>query len=130
MAKRLKEKEIHPNLMLSSPARRAISTCKIFAEIMGCSDAHIKTDHTLYHADEETILSVIQKIKNSCEAVMLFGHNPGLTDFANELGSDTFIDNIPTCGIVAFSIPVERWQDISWKTGQELFFDFPKSDNG
>ena len=34
MAKRLKEKEIHPDLMLSSPAKRALSTARRIAEVL------------------------------------------------------------------------------------------------
>ena len=123
MAKRLKEKEIHPDLMLSSPAKRALSTARRIAEVLNYPKKDIKTDQKLYHGDEDTILSVVHTIKDKYNTVFLFGHNPGLTDFVNTLvAEETNIDNIPTCGIVAFNLYAESWQDVSWASAKILFF--------
>ncbi len=128
MGKRLKEKDIHPDLILSSPANRAISTCKGIADVIGYPQTAIKTDSALYHSDEGTILSVIQELKNKYDTVMIFGHNPGLTDFVNTLlDGELEIDNVPTCGVVAFQFDVEAWSEIKWGKGKMLFFDYPKS---
>lgn len=128
MGKRLKEKEIHPDLMLTSPARRALSTSKKIGKILGYPKDNIKTDRQLYHADEETILSVVQGIKDKFNHVILCTHNPGLTDFVNTLMNGEFdIDNIPTCGVVALEFDFERWRDVNWGKGKMLFFDYPKS---
>ena|SRR5688572_28437084 len=130
MAKRLKEKEIYPYLMLSSPAKRAFSTAKRLAEVLNYSKKNIKTEEKLYHADEDTILSVIHNIKDKHNIVLLFGHNPGLTDFVNTLAAEEInIDNVPTCGIVAFNLFVESWKDVSWASAKMLFFDYPKAGN-
>jgi phosphohistidine phosphatase len=128
MGKRLKEKEIHPDLILSSPAKRAWSTGKRIAEILKYPKKNIQTAKGLYHADEETILETLRKVNNHCNIIMLIGHNPGLTDFVNTVSEDeTNIDNIPTCGTVAFEFKVESWKEIKWGTGKMLFFDYPKS---
>lgn len=128
MGKRLKEREIHPDLILSSPAKRALSTSKKIAKILSYPEANIKTDRQLYHPDEETILSVVQGLKDNFNHVILCSHNPGLTDFVNTLMSGEFdIDNVPTCGVVALELDVERWSDVNWGEGRMLFFDYPKS---
>lgn len=128
MGKRLKEKDVHPHLMLSSPAKRALSTAKRIAKVLKYSKENIQTDRSLYHADEESILSVVRQLNNKHNVVMLFGHNPGLTDFVNTFMSDEIdIDNIPTCGIVAFTIDAENWKDAQWGKAKMQFFDFPKS---
>jgi phosphohistidine phosphatase len=129
MGKRLKEKAVVPNLMLSSPAKRALSTCRRIAEILGYLPDKIKTEKSLYHADEDEILSVIRNIKDKHDVLMIFGHNPGLTDFVNQLShkKTLTIDNIPTCGVVAFRFDVESWQRIDFGMGDLLFFDYPKS---
>ena len=44
MGKRLKERGIHPDLMLSSPAKRAYSTAKRIAEVLDYSTKNIATD--------------------------------------------------------------------------------------
>lgn len=129
MGKRLKEKRVTPDIMLSSPAKRAFATCQAIATVLQFDHAKIKTDKRLYHANEDKILHVVRSLKDSPreseEVVMIFGHNPGLTAFANALLNET-IDNIPTCGIVAAKLSVERWQDVTFGCGEILFFDFPK----
>lgn len=127
MARRLKEKEIHPDLLLSSPAARAISTCKIIAETAGYDHKQIKTDPRLYHASEETFLGIVQALNDANDVAMIFAHNPGLTDFANRLLLEAFTDNIPTCGITAIHFDVSSWRDVQWGGGEIDFFDFPKS---
>jgi phosphohistidine phosphatase len=127
MGKRLKKKDVHPQLMLSSPAKRAYSTSKKIAEVLGYEATNIKTDEDLYHAEPGVILSVLKRISDNVSVVVVFGHNPGFTEFVNELGTDTDIDNIPTCGVVAFSLPIDSWKEIRFKSGKQLFFDYPKS---
>jgi phosphohistidine phosphatase len=128
MGKRLKEKNIYPSLMMSSPAKRALSTAKKIAKVLKYPKDDIKTDRKLYHADEETMLEILRGIKDSHDVVMIFSHNPGLTEFVNSLMSEEQpIDNVPTCGVVAFEFVVDKWKDVEWGTGKMLFFDYPKS---
>lgn len=128
MGKRLKEKKIYPDLMLSSPAKRALSTANRIAGVLKYPKEKIKTDSKLYHADDDNILSVIQNINDKHNLVFLFGHNPGLTDFVNAIAEvEVNIDNVPTCGVVAFSLQVDSWKNVSWKSGKLLFFDYPKA---
>ena len=125
MAKRMKERELAPDLLYSSPAKRAHKTCLEFATVLGIPDAAILTDKDLYHADEETLLCKIRQLKKKNDEVMLFGHNPGLTGFANLLTAE-WIDNIPTTGVIGIRFKVDSWKDIAPGTGKILFFDFPK----
>ncbi len=115
--------------MLSSPAKRALSTSKRIAKVLGYSKRSIKTDRSLYHADEEIILSVVRDLNDKHATVMMFGHNPGLTDFVNSIMTAELqgFDNIPTCGVLAFQFQTDHWNDITWGTGKLLFFDYPKS---
>jgi phosphohistidine phosphatase len=128
MGKRLKEKGITPTLMLTSPANRALTTCKTIATVLKFPEENIKADRSLYHANPDQLLRVANSIGDKHEVVFIFGHNPGLTDFANELRDDkSFIDNIPTCGVVAFECKIESWKQLKAKSGTLLFYDFPKS---
>lgn len=130
MGKRLKEKRITPDVMLSSPAERAIATCKVIAKALSFSEEKIKIDKRLYHANEDQILKVIQEIKDSPrdseEVVMIFGHNPGLTEFANLLLNENII-NIPTCGVIYSILKIDTWRDARFGCGEMVFFDFPKN---
>ena len=128
MGKRLKEKDIQPTLLLSSPAKRALSTAKGIAKVLKYPKDDIKTDRRLYHADEETMLTVVRELKEKQDVVMIFSHNPGLTEFVNSLmDGELDIDNVPTCGVVAFKLDLDTWKDVDWGKGKLLFFDYPKS---
>lgn len=127
MGKRLKEKNIYPGLLLSSPAKRALSTAKRISEALGYSKENIKTDRALYHAGSTQIFSVIKLLPDKFDTVMIFGHNPGLTDFVNDVGRSIDIDNIPTCGVVAFEFNIDSWKELREGLGTLLFFDYPKS---
>jgi phosphohistidine phosphatase len=127
MGERLHERGLKPDGVISSPARRAFSTAKRICKVLGFNKEKIRTDRRLYHADDEMMLSVLREVKSDLNVVMFFGHNPGLTDFVNSVaGEEMNIDNVPTCGVVAFSFEVNSWSDVNWGTGKLLFFDYPK----
>jgi len=128
MGKRLKEKEIQPDLIITSPAKRAASTAKRIAKVLKYPKDAIKVVNKLYHGDEDTMLDVLSKLKDKHNTVFIFGHNPGLTDFVNSIMSEELdIDNVPTCGVVAFQFQAESWSQVTWGTGKMMFFDYPKS---
>lgn len=126
MGKRLRERGINPDLLLSSPAKRAYATAKRISREIGYAEEKIKTDNRLYHADSETILDTVQHLNNRYSTVMLVGHNPGLTDFVNEV-MHACMDNLPTCGIVAARFFIDDWKNIEAGSSELLFIDFPKN---
>lgn len=128
MAKRLKEKEITIDYIISSPAIRALTTCQEFCRILGLSENYYKTETNLYHASADTLLENINYMNDLHQSVMLFGHNPGITEFAN-LIFNTSIENIPTTGIVAGVLHVPSWEDIKPGCGKLKFFEYPGSRN-
>jgi phosphohistidine phosphatase len=127
MANRLKERNVHPQQMISSPALRAISTCRDFAKVLGFPEEQIQKVTSVYHAGSDTLLDVLRHARelDSDGPLMLFGHNPGLTDFVNEL-LDEEIDNIPTTGVVAAKLNITRWKDATAGCGTLEYFDYPK----
>lgn len=130
MAKRLKEKRLTPDAVLTSPALRAKDTCHIICEGLGFDKSKIEEKPALYHASDDQILKVIHTLKDRTgdeeENVLVFGHNPGLTEFANRLINGHIL-NIPTAGVVAVNMKIKKWKDSNWGCGTLLFFDFPKN---
>ncbi len=125
MGKRLAKRGIKPDMIMTSPAKRARTTAKIIARKLGISPALIHRNDLLYHGSIDTILHAIQSTDDSFANLMIFGHNPGFTDLANHLtGADLY--NIPTCGIAAINFPIEQWKDVAEGKGDLLFFDYPK----
>ncbi|MDL5048828.1 histidine phosphatase family protein [Oscillatoria amoena NRMC-F 0135] len=128
MGKRLNERGINPNLMLSSPAKRALSTCRRICRELHDTEERIKTEKRLYHADSGTIMDVVQNLDNRHHTVMVFGHNPGLTDFVNEI-MHANLSNLPTCGVVAARFLTDSWKHVDASNCELLFVDFPKNQN-
>jgi len=111
MGKRLKKLGVKPDIIISSTAVRASSTAKIFCEEMGLPEEKLIFDRNLYAAGEDEMLKVLNSLDDKIKTVMLFAHNPGLTDLSNLL-SDDFIDNIPTAGVVSLTFKEESWSDL------------------
>jgi len=126
MAKRVKEKEIELDHLVSSPAKRARKTAKYFAEEFGFKKEDIKLVEGLYGATQSEFLQVIRDIKDKYKTVALFSHNPGITDFASSLTSIR-IENMPTCSVFALKIKTDNWNDFESAEKNFLFFDYPKN---
>lgn len=126
MAKRMIIQKINPELIVSSPALRALTTAKYFAKEWEIAFEMIQTDKNIYEADLKSLLNVVNHFDNQHNKIAMFGHNPGFTDFVNYL-SDVSIYNMPTCSIVMLEFPFEDWNLISSSTAKVLLFDYPKS---
>ena len=126
MAKRIKDKEIVIDTIVSSPAKRAKKTASFFAEEYGLgeNDTIYKTE--LYAAPKDVFSEVIKKFDNSFNHIAVFSHNPGITEFANSL-TDVRIDNMPTCSIFAIKLELKEWNDFDDAKKEFWFFDYPKS---
>ena len=125
MGKRLKERGVLPDIIYASPAIRAWTTAVTIAKILGYDAQGIQSERKLYHADENVLLQSVRHISESIDSVMMVGHNPGLTEFVNDLLEDN-IENIPTAGVVAAQLRIDSWKKADWKCGELVFFDFPK----
>ncbi|PZP49500.1 MAG: phosphohistidine phosphatase [Pseudopedobacter saltans] len=125
MSERLASRNVHPDLLIASPARRTLTTAKAFAKTLEIKAEEIVLVPSLYQALPAEFFRVIKNIDNSKNCVLMFTHNTGLTDFANEL-TNVHIDNIPTCGIFAVKADIANWRDFAKSNKQFWFFDYPK----
>jgi phosphohistidine phosphatase len=126
MAQRLLKKDVHLDLLVSSPARRAKKTAQLFAEVLGLAKESILYREELYLADAEQFYAVIRGIEDTFNTIAIFSHNPGITDFANRLQVAS-IDEMPTCSIFALTSTVHSWTEFRKAKKEFWFFDFPKN---
>lgn len=126
MAQRLLDKKIRIDLFVSSPAKRAKKTATIFAEAYGLDKKQVEFHDELYLAHEKVFSAVISKLNNNADAVAVFAHNPGITDFANSL-TNTRIDDMPTCCIFAVQAACNSWNEFATAKKTFLFVDYPKA---
>ena len=125
MGKRILKAGIRPSLMLSSPANRAWTTARLVAAEIGYPPEFLQREDDLYLATVSDILDVIAAQDEGFNHLMLFGHNPGLTDFANFLVPG-LTGNVPTAGVVSVSIHTDSWDLRDRPEAELVLYDFPK----
>jgi phosphohistidine phosphatase len=126
MGERLARRECDADLVISSPAIRALATAEAIAEEIGYPPFDIAVDEGLYEADAFELLEVIQGLDDALDHVMCVSHNPGLTELANYLAPHHYIDNIPTCGIVELTFDTDTWARVGHVIPTQMHFDYPK----
>lgn len=105
MAKHLKEQNIDIQQFVTSPAKRASTTCRYFAEVY--DNKNIKKAEELYHASPKEFLESIYELDNQLDKIALFSHNMGISDFASQLANNPI--EFPTCGVAIFEIFCGEW---------------------
>ncbi len=124
MGKRLAKRQVKPDLILSSPARRALSTAEIIANELDYKAKDIVVDYRLYATEAEALLGVIGELSDKLECVMLFGHDPELTDLAHRLSSEVTL--MPTCAVAQFTFETKSWSTIGAVKPAKVALDYPK----
>lgn len=126
MGKRLLNRNIQLDLLVSSTAKRAAQTAKLIAKELKYASGEVQWEDSLYHAPPAIIQEAIFGISNKINTLMIVCHNPGITDFVNKL-TNHLIEDMPTCGMCALQFPVEKWEDLPTAKALLLFYDFPKN---
>jgi phosphohistidine phosphatase len=123
MGQRLAQRGVKPDVVLSSPAARALATAEGLAKALGIQRKDIVVDDRLYNAAPDDLIVVIEQLSDDAEHVVLVGHNPGLTELANYFSSE--IADMPTCAIAEFSFAAPSWADIRQASPAQVVFDQP-----
>ena len=125
MGKRIVKHGVRPSLIVASPAVRAWTTARIIAQKIGYPIEFLQREDSIYLASLDALLDVVVAQDNGFNNLMVVGHNPGLTEFANFL-SPEITNNLPTAGVVSVQIDQENWQLHAQPTTELLVFDYPK----
>ncbi len=125
MGQRLKAHSIRPSLIVSSPAVRAWTTAKIIAQDINYPLEFLQREDSLYLASTDEIMGVIMAQDNSFNSLMVVGHNPGLTDFANFL-LPGLTNNLQTAGVVSVQLETDNWSLYERPAAKLLVYDYPK----
>ncbi|MBE0513421.1 histidine phosphatase family protein [Sulfurimonas sp.] len=122
MGERLKKKGVMPDIIISSPAKRAKNTAEIIAKEVGYKNILFLDD--IYEATSETLSKILKALDDSYGVVFLVGHNPSLNELAYKLAG--FSENIPTCGIVEIEFECRKWAEIAPQNAKLVMFEYPK----
>lgn len=124
MGRRLLEMGVRPTLFLTSPAVRARRTAQIVAREIGYPKEFLQRESELYLAPPSGIIGVVARQEREFRDVIVCGHNPGLTELANEL-TGAGVDNIPTCGVAIVELALDDWADLPGARGRLARFEYP-----
>jgi len=127
MARRLRERKLKPDRIITSPATRALATANIFARELHLSASKLEQDERLYLAAPKVLLEVIRELGGTDKHLMIVGHNPGLTEFADRVSAERDIDNMPTCAIYTLEFDLDNWGQLEWNSGVNAELDYPKN---
>lgn len=124
MAKILNKNQIFADLIISSPAKRAIKTAQIIAkEIKFKND--ILQIKSLYNCSMSTLLGAINSIEDTFNTVFIIGHNPAISEVCEFL-SDCSIGSMPTSGICCIEFDSQSFSELKEHHGHIVLFDYPK----
>ena len=126
MGNMVKEMGVNIDKFISSPAKRAHTTSKLFAEAYGLNGKKdIQIEKLIYNESYQSVMRLISKLPDKYNTVALFGHNPDITFLVNTLGNGN-ISNVPTCGVACIDFDVEEWNDTGEGLGNIRFFKYPR----
>ena len=126
MAMQLKEKEKIPAVIITSPAFRAYETALVFARVLESDPEKIVIKNNLYNRSNlNTFSEIVEEISDDTDSVILFGHNPSLTEIPDRL-SKSGCDFLPKSGIVCLSFKTDTWKGIVREKGIIEYFIKPE----
>jgi len=126
MGSRLAVKGHQPDLIISSPAKRALMTAKIIAKEVDYDTSEILTDESMYFSGSGGMLKMLEGVDDRYQKVMIVGHNPAMTSLLDSL-CDASVYNMPTCAVAVIDYNMASWSELQSVDGNLLDYDFPKN---
>lgn len=122
MAGRLKAQDIVPQMLVSSPALRTISTANVFLQHLSITDIHENAG--IYEASQDKLVDIINEFDDSRNFIGLVGHNPGIQQILYYLtGSDY---DVPPGAVALIEFDVTTWGHVASKNGVVVYYDTPE----
>lgn len=123
MAKILKQKDKTVDLIISSPAKRAIQTATFMAKELDYTKA-IQQNQYIYEAYVNTLQEIVSYIHDDCDTVLLVGHNPGISALAYMLSTSK--ESFATAAFIEIQFEENSWMDVKKENSKVLSYEFPK----
>ena len=109
MGEYLKQKNLAPERMLVSSARRTQETASLLLTNLALDEENVIVDEALYLADRETLIETIELYASDGQRLLVLAHNPGLDYLISYLANTPprLTDTgklMTTCAAAVFSI--------------------------
>lgn len=116
-----------PELVISSPATRALHTAVILMRQWQLPLSKLKVDAGVYEGFSSGLADIVRSAPDDIQKLMIVGHNPGITEFVNRHQETHRIDNMPTCSMALFKLDMAQWQEFDADfIGSLDMIDYPK----
>lgn len=125
MGEELVKRNKTPDLILSSPAKRAVSTAKRVIEAINYQNELVIVKD-FYFGYMEHIINSIKSIDNKNNIAMIVGHNPLWEDLVTELSNDGSFVVMPTAAAASLVFEIEDWRMIKEHSGKLEWIITPK----
>jgi len=126
VGEKLHKKKIKPDLLVSSPAIRALTTALIFAKYLNYPVEKLLLKKNLYETSVDEHLNVIAQTDNRFNSLMIFGHNPTFSQIFSYLVHKPS-EELPTCGVAGISFNISSWKEVISAKGEILLCISPAS---
>lgn len=114
------------DLLLTSPAVRAYTTATIFAKELNLPLRRVLTDERLYLAAAADLLTVLRETGPRIERLMMFGHNPGITEFTRQLTGNHDEPELTTAGACTMEFDIVDWNQADVGKGLNARYEKPR----
>jgi phosphohistidine phosphatase len=125
MAQVLQHKNIVPDMLVSSTAKRALETARAMASVWNYPPEKIRAEKDLYESSFLGYDDIIGSIEDKYDRIALIGHNPVIARFVNSL-TPFSADRFPPCCVAAFRIHSRLWNDFQLAEKEFLFLESPQ----
>ena len=127
MGEQLAARSSSPDLLLSSPAKRARQTAKKIARQIAYPETEIRYDEGIYEASLTTLVKLIHRLADRCDSIILIGHNPGFSELGKWLTPEA-PDWLPTCGLLELELPIDNWAETTQGCATLQQYNYPKQE--
>jgi len=125
IARRLAELQLVPDLIITSPARRAAQTAESVARELGLVQRSLKYEEALYLAGADDILKLARAIGPRVPHLMIVGHNPGISEAANILAPSREMTGLATAAFCSITFDTDLWPGIGPKVARDSVIETP-----
>lgn len=119
----MRERGLRPDLVISSPARRASETVALALEASGL-ETELRFDERIYEASLSTLLEIVRQVEDGRNEVMLVGHNPGFEELLEYLTGEA--RRVPTATLARIALDTDRWDEATERCGRLEWLVKPK----
>lgn len=123
LGRHLLECQLVPDLLMTSPARRAKQTSECLAHEFALPANAVKQEERCYLATPTDLLQIVHSIGSKVRHLMIVGHNPGISELAGLLSPSAGLNELATAAACSMTFNATAWRDVVPGTAEQTRFE-------